>query len=155
MSSRKGSPARGPRTPPSITPSAAGLMPRAPKAQRRNRRCNDSRNKSRSPSGRRKNVARRRNRKPGRAIPSRASSRRKKNSFRWPGWPTSIPKVRSAELREEMKQASQAIARDPARMRAAEREGIAPQIRNFVRQAERESGREKGKDLDRDEGLER
>ena len=54
-------------------------------------------------------------------------------------------KVRSAELREEMTQASQAIARDPARVRAAEREGIAPQIRDFVRQAERESGREKGR----------
>jgi hypothetical protein len=64
-------------------------------------------------------------------------------------------KVRSAELREEMKQASQAIARDPARMRAAEREGIAPQIRDFVRQAERESGREKGRGTEKDEGLER
>jgi len=64
-------------------------------------------------------------------------------------------KARSAELREEMKQASQAIARDPARMRAAEREGIAPQIRDFVRQAERESGREKGRGTEKDEGLER
>ncbi len=64
-------------------------------------------------------------------------------------------KVRSAELREEMKRASQEINKDPARMRAAEREGIAPQVRNFVRQAERERGRDKGKDLDRDEGLER
>jgi len=64
-------------------------------------------------------------------------------------------KVRSAELREEMKQASQAIARDPARMRAAEREGIAPQIRDFVRQAERESGGEKGRGTEKDEGLER
>ncbi len=50
-------------------------------------------------------------------------------------------KARSAELREEMKQASQEIARDPTRMRAAEREGFAPQVRNFVRQAERERGR--------------
>jgi hypothetical protein len=64
-------------------------------------------------------------------------------------------KARSAELREEMKRASQEIARDPARMRAAEREGIAPQVRNFVRQAERERGRGKGKGIDRDEGLER
>jgi len=64
-------------------------------------------------------------------------------------------KVRSAELREEMTQASQAIARDPARVRAAEREGIAPQIRDFVRQAERESGREKGRGTEKDEGLER
>jgi hypothetical protein len=52
-------------------------------------------------------------------------------------------KARSAELREEMKQASQEIARDPARMRAAEREGFAPQVRNFVRQAEQERGRKK------------
>ncbi|MGH7779271.1 MAG: Ti-type conjugative transfer relaxase TraA [Candidatus Binataceae bacterium] len=64
-------------------------------------------------------------------------------------------KARAAELREEMKRASQEIAKDPVRMRAAEREGIAPQVRNFVRQAERERGRDKGKDLDRDEGLER
>jgi hypothetical protein len=42
-------------------------------------------------------------------------------------------------------------------MRAAEREGIAPQVRNFVRQAEKESGRgrEKGRGVEKDEGLER
>jgi Ti-type conjugative transfer relaxase TraA len=54
-------------------------------------------------------------------------------------------KVRAGELREEMKRASQEIAKDPSRMRAAEREGIAPQVRNFVRQAEQERGREKGR----------
>ena len=43
------------------------------------------------------------------------------------------------------KQASQAIAKDPARMREAEREGIAPKVKNFVHQAERERGREKGR----------
>jgi hypothetical protein len=59
------------------------------------------------------------------------------------------------KLREEMKRASQEIAKDPARMRAAEREGLAPQVRNFVRQAEREQGREKGRGVERDEGLER
>jgi hypothetical protein len=64
-------------------------------------------------------------------------------------------KARSAELREEMKRASQEIARDTARMREAEREGFAPQVRNFIRQAERESGREKGKGVEKDEGLER
>ncbi len=64
-------------------------------------------------------------------------------------------KARSAELREEMKRASQEIARDPARMRAAEREGFAPQVRNFVRQAEQERGREKGRGAGKDEGLER
>jgi hypothetical protein len=64
-------------------------------------------------------------------------------------------KVRSAELREEMKQASQAIAKESARMREAEREGFAPQVRNFVRQAERERGREKGRGIEKDEGLER
>lgn len=64
-------------------------------------------------------------------------------------------KARAGELREEMKRASQEIAKDPARIRAAEHEGIASQVRNFVRQAERERGREKGKALDRDEGLER
>ena len=66
-------------------------------------------------------------------------------------------KTRAAELREEMKQASQEIAKDPVRMRAAEREGFAPQVRNFVRQAEKERGREKGRDLgkDRDFDLER
>ena len=45
-------------------------------------------------------------------------------------------KARAGELREEMKRASQEIAKDPARMRAAEREGFAPQVKNFVRQAE-------------------
>ncbi len=64
-------------------------------------------------------------------------------------------KARSAELREEMKRASQEIAKDPASMRAAEREGIAPQVRNFVRQAERERGREKSHGLEKDDGLER
>lgn len=54
-----------------------------------------------------------------------------------------------------MKRASQDIAKDPARMRAAEREGIAPQVRNFVRQAEHERVREKGRGVERDEGLER
>jgi hypothetical protein len=66
-------------------------------------------------------------------------------------------KARSAELRTEMKQASQEIARDPAHMREAEREGIAPQVRNFVRQAEQERGRDKGRHLgkDRDFDMER
>ncbi len=54
-----------------------------------------------------------------------------------------------------MKRVSQEIAKDPARMRAAEREGIAPQVRNFVRQAERERGQEKGRGVEKDEGLER
>jgi hypothetical protein len=62
---------------------------------------------------------------------------------------------RAGELREQMKRASEEISKDPARMRAAEREGIAPQVRNFVRQAEREQGREKGKGVEKDEGLER
>ena len=64
-------------------------------------------------------------------------------------------KVRAGELREEMKRASQEIAKDPARMREAEREGFAPQVRNFVRQAEKERGREKGRGVEKDEGLER
>ena len=64
-------------------------------------------------------------------------------------------KARAAQLREEMKHASQEIAKDPARMRAAEREGFAPQVRNFVRQAEQEQGREKGRGAEKDEGLER
>jgi hypothetical protein len=53
-----------------------------------------------------------------------------------------------------MKRASQEIAQDPARMRAAEREGFAPQVKNFVRQAEKERGREKGRGAEKDEGLE-
>jgi hypothetical protein len=40
-------------------------------------------------------------------------------------------------------------------MCAAEREGFAPQVKNFVRQAEWESGREKGRAAEKDEGLER
>ena len=35
------------------------------------------------------------------------------------------------------------------------RYGIAPQVRNFVRQAEQAKKREKGKGIDRDEALER
>jgi hypothetical protein len=61
----------------------------------------------------------------------------------------------AGELPDEMKRAAQEIAKDPARMRAAEREGIAPQVRNFVRQAEQERGREKGRGVEKDEGLER
>jgi len=64
-------------------------------------------------------------------------------------------KARAGDLRAEMKQASQEIAKEPARMRAAEREGFAPQVRNFVRQAEQERGREKGRGVEKDEGLER
>jgi hypothetical protein len=64
-------------------------------------------------------------------------------------------RARAQELREEMKRASREIAKDPARMRAAEREGIAPQVRNFVRQAEQESGREKDRGVEKDEELER
>jgi hypothetical protein len=64
-------------------------------------------------------------------------------------------KARSAELRAEMKRASEDIAKDPACIRAAELEGIAPQVRNFVRQAERERAREKGRVVEKDEGLER
>ena len=40
-------------------------------------------------------------------------------------------------------------------MRAAEREGIAAQVRNFVRQSEQERGREKGREVEKDEELER
>jgi hypothetical protein len=40
-------------------------------------------------------------------------------------------------------------------MRTAEREGIAPQVRKFVREAERERGREKGRGVVKDERLER
>jgi len=64
-------------------------------------------------------------------------------------------KARSAELRDEMKRASQEIAKDPARMRAAEREGFAPQVKNFVRQAEKDRGREKGRGREKDGELER
>jgi hypothetical protein len=63
--------------------------------------------------------------------------------------------VRAAGLREEMRRASQEIAKDPARMRVAEGERIAHQVKTFVRQAEHERGREKGRGLDRDEGLDR
>ena len=64
-------------------------------------------------------------------------------------------KIRSAELRDEMKRASQEIAKDPVRMRAAERDGFSPQVKNFVRKTERERGREKGRGVENDEGLER
>jgi hypothetical protein len=62
---------------------------------------------------------------------------------------------RTAELREEMKWASQEIAKGPARTRIAELEGIDPQVRNCVRQTEREPTRQKRRDVDKDDGLER
>ena len=62
---------------------------------------------------------------------------------------------RAAELREEMKRASQEITKDPALMRQAERAGIESQVKSLVRQAERERGRERGRGAERDEGLER
>lgn len=62
-------------------------------------------------------------------------------------------KARADVLCEEMKSASLQIAKDPVRMRAAEGEGIAPQIMNFVRQAERNRGRGRDRGLDRDEGF--
>jgi ATP-dependent exoDNAse (exonuclease V) alpha subunit len=37
----------------------------------------------------------------------------------------------------------------------AGRDDFAPQIKNFMRQAEKERGREQGRDCERDEGLER
>ncbi len=66
------------------------------------------------------------------------------------------PVARFKQAQKEFIQVAGLADFDPkAKMRAAEREGIAPQVRNFVRQAEQERGREKGKGLDRDEGLER
>lgn len=62
-------------------------------------------------------------------------------------------KAPASELREEMKRASQEIAQDPARMRAAQQEGFASQVRNFVRQTE--CGRDKSRGAGKDEGLER
>jgi hypothetical protein len=58
---------------------------------------------------------------------------------------------------KESSRASQEIAKDPARMHAAEREGFAPQVKNFVRQAERERAQEKGRGVgkDRDFDMER
>ena len=68
---------------------------------------------------------------------------------------TSIPRPRSraGELREEMKGAALEIAKDPARMREAERAGIAPQVKSLVRQAEQ--SKERGLQKDRDFDLER
>jgi len=64
-------------------------------------------------------------------------------------------RARAAELRLEMESVSKEIAKDPARMREAEREGIAPQVKNFTRQVECEVTRAKDRSLDRGRGLER
>jgi hypothetical protein len=64
-------------------------------------------------------------------------------------------KARAGELRAVMRGASEEIAKDPARMRVAEREGIASQVKNFVRQAGQEREHPKTRGRDRDEGLER
>jgi hypothetical protein len=57
------------------------------------------------------------------------------------------------ELWQQRRRGSHEIGKDPARMRAAE--GIAPQVRKFVRQAERERRREKGRGVVKDEVVER
>jgi hypothetical protein len=77
-------------------------------------------------SGRRESWATSASRKPGGAIPSPASSGKGLDSVAGLADFDPQAKARSAELRDEMKRASQEIARDPARMRAAEREGFAP-----------------------------
>jgi hypothetical protein len=64
-------------------------------------------------------------------------------------------KARAGELRAEMKQASLEIAKNPERMREAEREGIGSQVKILVRQAERERGLEKGRGVEKDDGGER
>ena len=67
------------------------------------------------------------------AIPSRASKQAQKEFIQIAGLADFDPKAkaRATELREEMKRASQEIAKDPACMRAAEREGIAPRVRKL------------------------
>jgi hypothetical protein len=53
-----------------------------------------------------------------------------------------------------MNGASEEITKDPARLRTADREDIAPRFRNVIRQVESERIREKDKGLNRDDGLE-
>jgi len=90
----------------------------------------------------------------GRVIPAPASSRRKKNSFRWPALPTSR-QARSAELRDEMKRASQETANDPARMRAAEQEGFAPRSTTSCVRPNGNVSAKKAERTGKDEELER
>jgi hypothetical protein len=68
-----------------------------------------------------------------------------------------VAKARVTELRQEMKQSAQDIAKDSALLRQAERLGIASQIRSIARQNQNEAShaREKNQVLDRDEALER
>src|SRR5260370_29604145 len=118
MSSRKGSPARGPRTPPSITPSAAGLMPRAqgiekePTVQRQQEQ-------KRQPEREAKERGQAREPEAGQGDPVTRFKQAQKEFIRVAGMADfdPKPKARSAELREEMKQSPQPIARDLPRMR--------------------------------------
>jgi hypothetical protein len=54
-----------------------------------------------------------------------------------------------------MKQASQEIAHDPARMRAAEREDFAPQGKTSCARASRNADAKRARRLKKNEGLER
>jgi Ti-type conjugative transfer relaxase TraA len=68
-----------------------------------------------------------------------------------------VAKPRVAELRQEMKQSAQEIAKDSALMREAERAGISTQIRNFARQNQYETSQDQVKHRvpDRDDSLEK
>ncbi len=61
-------------------------------------------------------------------------------------------KVRS-ELRAEMKRASQEIAKDPARMRAAEREGFAPKSKTSSARPNRNADGRRAGESRRTKGL--
>ena len=66
-----------------------------------------------------------------------------------------VAKTRAAELRAEMKNAAEDIARGPAQLREAERVGIAAQVRDFIRRAERQSSLNKGQGIEKEDGMER
>jgi hypothetical protein len=58
-------------------------------------------------------------------------------------------KMRAAEFGQEMKSTAEAISRDAALMREAERAGIAGQVKSLAREKERALSKDKGIEIER------
>jgi hypothetical protein len=124
---------RGPRTPSSISPAARhGSFQKA-----------EQERPAQSPERERKEAGRERQPEAGQGDPVTRFKRAQKEFIQVAGLADCDPqaKARAAELREEMKRASQEIARDPARMRAAEREGFTPKLKTSCGRPKKKAGR--------------
>jgi hypothetical protein len=156
MSSRSASPARGPKDSTLDYAQRRGLDTARAQNAEREPPVQPQQEQKRRPGREQKEQGEERKPEAGQGDPVARFKQAQKEFIQVAGMADFDPtaKARSAELREQMKRASQEIAKDPAPMHEAEREGIAPQVRNFIRQAERERGREKDRGVEKDEGLE-